>query len=401
MENPAAFVLPCLVILAPLPFVIATRPSAVIRAAVLATQTAAAWWVTGTYTINLGDPIQDYAIACFLYPLPLMHCLHLYFFTDPLTDGTRHVHDIRPAQDMPFWRRVWWATCLATAFRGIGWSNQIAHCPPMPKSKTRGEFIAGALRDLALFVLLADIVDIYNTHNPIMSYRAAEAQSIRSQGVLFQSLSTGLWAINIWANVQVLYCLTSILFVGLGWSEPRFWPRMCGDWRDAYTVGRTWSRVWHQMVRRFVASSGKVAARVLGCPSGSTSSRNAQLLVGFFASGFIHNWGDRMIGQTFGRSTPFFLAQAFAIMFEDAVIAEGRRAGVKESMLPRMLGYVWTGAWFVASVPLLLDVVADAGRPRGPSLPGSPLLMLSSVFGLEHSFSMPWPEARNSTSVYY
>lgn len=401
VNDPVAFVLPCLGVLVPLPFVIATRPPAAVRAVILAVQTAMAWWVTGTYTISLGDPMQDYAVPCFLYSLPLMHCLHFYFFTDALTDGTRHVYDTQPAKDMPFWRRVWWATCLASAVRGIGWSNQISHLPPTPKGKTRGEFMAGALRDAALFLFLTDIIDIYITHNPLTSSRAAEAQSIRSQGMIFQSISAGCWAINVWANFQVVYCLTGMLFVGLGWSEPRFWPRMCGSWSDAYTVRRTWNRVWHQLFRRFLVSFGKTTARALGCPPGSFASRYTQLFIGFFASGMIHNLGDRMIGQTFGRSSVFFLAQAVAIMFEDVVVAAGRRAGVQESAATRALGYMWTAAWFVVSVPLLMDVMTDAGKPRGPSLPISPLLMLWRAFGLENSFSMPWPGVDNATTSVY
>ncbi|KAL1714009.1 membrane bound O-acyl transferase family-domain-containing protein [Schizophyllum commune] len=399
-NNPVAFILPCLGVLVPLPFVIATHPPAAIRAAILAAQVWMAWWVTGTYTISLGDPMMDYAIACFLYSLPLMHCLHFYFFTDALTDGTRHVYDKQAAKDMPFWQRVWWATCLASAVRGVGWNYEIANLPPIPKSRSRSEFFAGALRDMALFLFLADLVDIYVTSNPVMSTRAAEGLSIRTQGFVFQSLTAIFWAINVWSNFQIVYCLAAMLFVGAGWSEPRFWPRMCGSWADAYTVRRTWGRVWHQLFRRFVSCFGKTAARTLGFAPGTFASRYTQLFVGFLASGMIHNWGDRMIGQTFGRSTVFFLAQVVAIMLEDHVIALAREAGVKESKATRALGYVWTVLWFSISVPFLMDVMTDAGRPRSAALPSSPIKTLWWAAGLEGSISIPWPEAGNATMVY-
>jgi hypothetical protein len=58
----------------------------------------------------------------------------------------------------------------------------------------------------------------------------------------------------------------------------------------------------------------------------------------------------------------FFLSQAFAITFEDFVIASAKRAGFKQSnVFLRCLGYIWVYCWFVYSLPSWMDFEISSG----------------------------------------
>lgn len=61
-----------------------------------------------------------------------------------------------------------------------------------------------------------------------------------------------------------------------------------------------------------------------------------------------------------GGSQYFFPAQAFAIMFEDAVIAMGKKVGIKPSTLLYRIGYVWTTLWFIYTFPMWMDPMVKA-----------------------------------------
>ena len=52
-------------------------------------------------------------------------------------------------------------------------------------------------------------------------------------------------------------------------------------------------------------------------------------------------------GSYIGVTFPFFLWQAVAITVEDFVIDAGRKRGIQETYLLRVLGYVWTATWMV------------------------------------------------------
>jgi len=58
----------------------------------------------------------------------------------------------------------------------------------------------------------------------------------------------------------------------------------------------------------------------------------------------------------------FFVSQAFAITFEDAVIALAARIGLaKSSAVTRIIGYVWVYCWLVYSMGWWLDYTIPAG----------------------------------------
>jgi hypothetical protein len=115
-------------------------------------------------------------------------------------------------------------------------------------------------------------------------------------------------------------------------------------------------------ILQFVSITGKSAARFLGARPGTWLSARIQLLVGFTASGLAHVSGDMMVHPYWtGSSYWFFLYQAFAVTFEDAVIAAGKRLGIKETWMTKLVGYAWTIGWFTYTTPFFIDWSIAAG----------------------------------------
>lgn len=111
-----------------------------------------------------------------------------------------------------------------------------------------------------------------------------------------------------------------------------------------------------------MSSIGKAAARYIGAVPGTWLSSRIQLFVGFSISGLGHVPGDTMVDpQWTGSSYWFFLHQAIAITLEDAVLALGKRAGIRDGWWVRMVGYAWTFAWFTYSTPFFIDWSIKAG----------------------------------------
>lgn len=79
-----------------------------------------------------------------------------------------------------------------------------------------------------------------------------------------------------------------------------------------------------------------------------------------------------------GHSFWFFPAQAIAITVEDFVIALGKRVSIQEALWTRVLGYVWTIAWFTYSTPIFLDWAVRAGLGRDKLTEWSALRALQS-----------------------
>lgn len=84
-----------------------------------------------------------------------------------------------------------------------------------------------------------------------------------------------------------------------------------------------------------------------------------------------------MVGTKYiGTSFPFFLVQAVAITFEDAVIGSARRLGfARVNALTRLIGYVWVAVWFYFTAPGLSWIIG-AGFGMKEALPFSPTRML-------------------------
>ena len=129
---------------------------------------------------------------------------------------------------------------------------------------------------------------------------------------------------------------------------------------------------------------GKLAARTLRAPLGSTLSSQIQLYTAFLLSAFIHGLGDLSLGSPsssssyLGRSIPFFVLNALAISLEDLVLAVLRRtpaARLRGTKVGRAAGYVWVAGWVSVLAPTYVFLLFEAGVVMEPVLPWSPTRM--------------------------
>ena len=112
---------------------------------------------------------------------------------------------------------------------------------------------------------------------------------------------------------------------------------------------------------------------------GTWLSSQVQVHTAFLVSALIHAFGDLMLGtQHFGRSFPFFVANALAITFEDAVIAAGKALGLgpgkggEPPRLARIVGYVWVALFISWAGHLYVDWMFESGVVNARVLPFSP-----------------------------
>jgi len=126
------------------------------------------------------------------------------------------------------------------------------------------------------------------------------------------------------------------------------------------------SRVWHQALRRELTSNANFLARAFHVPKGKCATY-FKLFASFFISGLIHVAADYPLHQNFagGKSLQFFILQAAAITFEDAVIGIASRLAYKESKTFKLIGFVWAFAWFTFSLPICLEPLVRGGLVNG------------------------------------
>ncbi|KAL1666370.1 membrane bound O-acyl transferase family-domain-containing protein [Schizophyllum commune] len=396
LYNPQGLVALCeALMLLPIFLVIATRPPAIVRLLILAAQLLLADWVNKN--VAMEDIFSTYSMGTLLCAWMPMTAIHFYFIADPLADGTRHMNDKQKAKDMPLLQRVWWAACLVASFRGVGWNKQVCfffylalsnehrlkhvqlpHLRQVPKGQSRGSYVIEHSLWLIVYCLISDLVALYVGSYPYGS---------TPESVLFQVLNCYACWIKLWVNFAIQYETLAVLCVASGVWAPQLWPPMFGSFWDAYTVRRTWGRVWHGILRRFVSSYGKWLTRAAGATPGTKASSYIQLYAGFVVSGLLHEIGDRQLDRNPGKSMRFFILQALWITFEDGIIGLGKRLGVQESSATRTIGRLSTFIWFAATTPPeLIEVMLNGGK----SAPSTYLRTARSVLGLEGKLQIPW-----------
>jgi hypothetical protein len=105
------------------------------------------------------------------------------------------------------------------------------------------------------------------------------------------------------------------------------------------------SVVWHQQCRRVCSAPSIFVARdVLRLRKGSFASKYLQLFLSFAISGLIHGGASMLYHGSLNDdgAMKVFLAQTLVIFLEDHLISVGKRIGFKDSLLWRLLGFVWT-----------------------------------------------------------
>ena len=109
---------------------------------------------------------------------------------------------------------------------------------------------------------------------------------------------------------------------------------------------------------QYFTLAGRAVSDALSLKKGSLASKYTRLYTGFVFSGLIHVSGDVMVGRQYiGKSMWFFLANAMAITFEDAVLVLAQRVGFdRPTKWAQRLGYLWVILWFnLIAAPLNAD----------------------------------------------
>ncbi|KAI1786758.1 membrane bound O-acyl transferase family-domain-containing protein [Ganoderma leucocontextum] len=334
---------------------------------------------------SLGAYSWGAAFAIVLLAVPLF-----LWLDDPMK--WRYRNEAAAPETYPLWKRIHYALCIIWNFRSIGWSTQVDNVPP-PATKSRAVFLRQAIVAWAKAVLVADLAQTYIQCQPLFELQGTPAFPTGLRGYLMSCACLFAYGSKAYANLRVRYISLAIVCVATGLpgtGDPEMWPDANGKWSDAYTVRRFWGRTWHQNVRRHLSACGKAVASALGFKKGSNASSYTQLYTAFFLSGLFHCFGDLAVGAGFGKSMPFFLANAAAITFEDAVIAVARHLGVgshhestaktqgKEKEGPlrrwvRILGYAWVFVWFSYSLRLFVwwAIPFGMGKTRSNVVPFS------------------------------
>lgn len=130
---------------------------------------------------------------------------------------------------------------------------------------------------------------------------------------------------------------------------------------------------------------GIFTARHLGFKKGSWLSSRTQLIVGFAITGLIHVFGDWMLEAKDGTSFTFFFIQAFAIMFEDAIIDIARAINPKigEARWTKIVGYLWTIAWFSWTAVWSMDWLTRAGVIESKGIQFSVVAPIMKLVGID------------------
>jgi len=142
--------------------------------------------------------------------------------------------------------------------------------------------------------------------------------------------------------------------VGLGLSEPVYWPPLYGSIGEAWSIRQFWGVFWHQKLRNVIESpSDFISTSVLGLRKGTLLSRYTRLTLAFLISGVLHAALDHGQGVPFTESgaLKFFTMQALGIMVEDAMQEVYQRCGGPSNVWSRGVGYTWVAFWFIWTTP--------------------------------------------------
>ncbi|KAI0675985.1 membrane bound O-acyl transferase family-domain-containing protein [Trametes maxima] len=327
--------------------------------------------VRATTTYTMGSPVDDYSFGSTVFGNMALNIALLTWLTDPIRDF-RYVDNPAPLTARPFFTRIWYAFCIIRNNRLVGTSVQVANVPP-PFKGTRSQFVWRRLRQSLVGLITLDLAESWiHTHHHLYLPGGDAYFPAGIQGYLARVANTTIWLYMVYITLKITYSAVSIAAVVTRVGEPADWPEPFGDWTDAYTVRRLWGRCWHQNLRRHFSHWGKFAVRTLRIPRGTFLSSQVQIHTAFALSSLLHALGDLMLGpEHFGQSVPFFVVNALAITFEDAVIALARRAGIREGRATRLLGYAWVVGWFAWSAPLYVRWMFESGVGYNEILPYS------------------------------
>ncbi|KAJ7770963.1 membrane bound O-acyl transferase family-domain-containing protein [Mycena maculata] len=282
-------------------------------------------------SFSTGHPTMDYCVASAWFP-------YLFAASDYIliTDVQRELRMVKPPQrtgepieTAPLSRRIAWGTQLFTSTRGIGWVHEPRHAnPPHPSPSTpRGAFVRAQIAEAVAMAVIFETVNFFNTRNPSLY---AGGPSLAAYGWFWRYLVVWAWGLPMATAAIFGHCLNAAFSVGTGASDPEDWPPYMGSLSLAWSLRNFWGRTWHQSMRRFLSAHGKfVAQRVLHLEPRSAGSAYTQIYIAFLISGIMHYLPEYMALRHWGGGAlVFFLLQAVAITFEDAVQNVGKCLGI-------------------------------------------------------------------------
>ncbi|KZT01615.1 uncharacterized protein LAESUDRAFT_663582 [Laetiporus sulphureus 93-53] len=325
------------------------------------------------FLFTTGDIHRNHSTGCMVTG-QIFTAFHLLCLSDPLNDFRHEREEISPSK-MPYLRRVYWALCVICSPRGVGWNYQVANVPSR-SNDAKWTFVRLKLLSALRWFLLIDFAQSLQRSRPLLPGGEMDVLIVAMHGCIQRFITIAL--------IDMQYALCAAAFVALGISEPKDWPDLYGQWSDACTVRRFWGRAYHQMIRQYTTSIGKLVCHLFRLQPGSWMSSRTQLYAGFAVSGLMHSGGDLMVSPSLlGASFPFYFSQAFAISFEDAVISAARRSKLVmrcPQTLLRCVGYAWVLTWTVISAPLYLTWTVRAGISNENRVSFSLLSFVVSAF---------------------
>ncbi|KAM3076295.1 hypothetical protein ACMFMG_006202 [Clarireedia jacksonii] len=152
-------------------------------------------------------------------------------------------------QQKPLSERIKWSLRLMLpAHRGIGWNWQVKNVPPGPWSGLpKWRFVSRHARK-AVFWYLQSVLMLGS-----MGFLSSVfgLSGIGRKGKFVRDALMG-WcgAVWVWDRLSCAYSLAAGVSVAVGICETWEWPPLMGDLKDAWSVRRMWSAVYHQTLRR-------------------------------------------------------------------------------------------------------------------------------------------------------
>lgn len=217
---------------------------------------------------------------------------------------------------------------LLNSKRGVGFNIQPASLPP-PPNLSRSKFLRTTLVQTLVMYIRLDIVQNILKH----SYASFPSIQFFQFPLITQISLAWSHAFKLHHTISILYFVDSWICVALNIYKPQDWPPMFGKFvSDAYTVRKMWGLCWHQMFRRPCSEAGRIVKELCGFRTGGFMSRYTQLWMGFAVSAAAHQVGAKvgMFADHGFWQAMYFGIQSLGIMFEDGVIAFGRRIRLKE-----------------------------------------------------------------------
>ncbi|TFK22212.1 hypothetical protein FA15DRAFT_45388 [Coprinopsis marcescibilis] len=317
-------------------------------------------WAYLTCFVSSNDAFFDNAIGCNATNLLLVSFRLLIVEPNTRTNA-------KPILDSASgWQRVKWAYKTRTSARGS--ENYKDKCKPTDLQRKRDSFVRERLLWLILSFLGLDILnEITHLYNPYFTDPNYMLSRAPWPWKLTGLLHTGM----VYCGLNCMYHPWAIISVATGASEPREWPYLFGNLKEAYTVHNCWSRVWHQIMRKHLKENSAFMTKDLLRLDRSTQTvQYLEILIAFLLSGFLHAVGESMAQQhiSLGALT-FFALQPLALVTESAVLAITskltRHRGLSTPSQPNMalktLGYLWVLFWMSSTLPFWLEPLMQAG----------------------------------------